>query len=61
MQAPRLLVDMGDPKAFPGRIGVGKATFKKGLRLGQPVELQRKFGTLMSHCGSVSDPATRHD
>ena len=43
------VVDMGDPQAFPRRVGVGEAAGEKSLGRGEAVELQREFGTLIPH------------
>ena len=53
MEAARLIVDMRDPQAFAARIGVGEAAREEGPGCGQPVELQREFGTLIPHARSL--------
>ena len=49
VHAARLIIDMGDPQAFATGIGIGEATRKECARGGKAVQLQRKFGTLISH------------
>ena len=49
VEAPRLIVDMGDPQAFDVGIGIGEATGEEAASSLQPVEFQWVFGTLISH------------
>ena len=55
MQAPRLLVDMRDPQEFAPWVAIGDAAGEKGPGRGKPVELKRKFGTLIPHAGNLCD------
>ena len=49
VEAMRALVEMRDPQAFAGGIGLGEAAGEKRLGGGEAVELQRMFGTLIPH------------
>jgi len=49
VDAPGLLVDVRDPQAFGGRIGIGEAAGEEVARGFAPLQFQRKFGTLVSH------------
>ena len=49
MEAARLVVDMRDPDAFMDGARIGEAAGEELSRRRKPVELQRKFGTLISH------------
>lgn len=48
MDAARLLVEMRDPQAFP-LLRFIEAAGEEGLCGGEAVELQREFGTLVTH------------
>jgi hypothetical protein len=54
MKALRISIDMRNPKTFAHRIRVGQATGEKLARGREAIELQRKFGTLISHPGKLS-------
>jgi len=49
VQAPRIVVDMGDPQMFLGRIGIGQAAREETACLLKSGKAQRGFGTLMEH------------
>ena len=53
MQAARRLVDMGDPQALAGRVGIGDAAGEEGAGSREAVELEREFGTLMAQGSSL--------
>jgi hypothetical protein len=55
VDAARLLVDVRDPQAFPLRIAIGEAAGEKGPRGREAIELQRVFGTLISHARNLCD------
>jgi hypothetical protein len=55
MQAPGLLVDMRDPQELTPRVAIGDAAGKEGSGRGQPVELERKFGTLIPQACNLLD------
>lgn len=59
VEAPRLFIDMGHPQAFPIRVAIGDATGEKLTRGGKAIELQRKFGTLISHANKLGAAAVR--
>jgi hypothetical protein len=49
VEAPRLLVDVGDPQNLTGRVGMCEALGEKLPRCREATKLQRKFGTLITH------------
>ncbi len=49
MEAPGLIVDMGDPQAFAEGIAIRHAAGEEGPRGGEAVKFQRGFGTLIPH------------
>src|SRR5689334_18743145 len=49
MQAARFLVDVGDPQPLAPWILFREATGEKVAGGGEAVELQREFGTLITH------------
>jgi len=49
MEATRVVVDVRDPQLFEVCIIFGQATGKKLSSRRQTIELQRKFGTLITH------------
>ena len=49
VKAAGLFVDMGDPKALAGGIGVSQASGEELASGRQAVELNREFGTLVAH------------
>ena len=49
MDAARLIVEVGDPQMFLGRITFGKAAGEEAAGRIKAVEQQRGFGTLMKH------------
>lgn len=57
VQAARVIVEVGDPQAFAGGVRIGDAAREEGARGGKTVELQRRFGTLVSHAQAVPDRA----
>ena len=56
MEAPRLLVDMRHPQCVSVRIRFCQASRKKIASGIEPVELQRKFGTLVAHSSRTNRP-----
>ena len=44
-----MVVDVGDPEIFAPRISLGQAIRKEAARRREAIELQRKFGTLITH------------
>ena len=56
MNAPRVLVDVGDPQALTAGIGVCETTGEKFSRCGEALELQREFGALMTHAAAIKRP-----
>ena len=61
MEAPRVAVEMDDQHAFMRRVQLGKAAREELARSGEPVELQREFGTLMAHLPDVSNATLPND
>lgn len=61
VQAARLVVYVRDPEAFASALGIGDASRKEVTRGRQAVELEREFGTLISHANSLVRHASRHD
>ena len=53
MDAPRLIVDMGNPQAFDVGVGVCETTGEEASSSLQPVDFQWVFGTLISHWGRL--------
>lgn len=49
MQTLQLLIHMSDPQPLTGRIGLGDTAREERAGGGEAVELERKFGTLISH------------
>ena len=49
VDAPRLIVDVGNPQAFDIGVGVCETTGEEAASSLQPVEFQWVFGTLISH------------
>jgi len=48
VDAPRLIVDLGDPQAFTARIAVGEAAGEELAGGGESVKLEREFVTLIT-------------
>ena len=61
VEAVRGIIEMGDPQAFERRIGIGHAAGEEGPGGRKAVELQREFGTLISHCEGVSEAEDGND
>ena len=59
MQASGRLIDMRDPQAFSPRDEVGNAASEKASGGGQAIELQREFGTLITHANTLSEARPR--
>ena len=56
MQAPGVVVDVSDPQALTGKVAIREASREKLTGGLEAVELQREFGTLISHaCGSTEN------
>jgi hypothetical protein len=49
MEAARIVIDMGDPQVLASEIPVRHASREELAGGGETVELQREFGTLISH------------
>ena len=49
VKAVQVVVDMGDPQPLTARIALRHAARKECAGGGEAVELERKFGTLISH------------
>ena len=60
METARLLVDMRDPQAFPARIFLGEASREKLARGLDAIKLQREFGTLIPHEGTLRSARHRY-
>ncbi|MEO7813981.1 MAG: hypothetical protein ABIR87_00885 [Sphingomicrobium sp.] len=60
VDAPRLIVDMGDPQMFLVRTSLGEAAREESMGGLEAIEEQRGFGTLMKHghCLVQADPAS---
>ena len=53
MEASRLIIDMRDPQALQVRSCLTEAAAEERLGSCKPIELQRVFGTLIPHAGSL--------
>jgi hypothetical protein len=49
MEATSLVIDVSDPQALAARIEFGEAAREELASGGDPIELQREFGTLIPH------------
>lgn len=56
-----LIVEMGDPEALATGTEIFDAAGKEGARRGKAVELQRNFGTLISHHSGVPEHLGSND
>ena len=61
MHAARLVVDVRYPQALPPRIEFGEAACEEAACCRETIELQREFGTLVTHRFAVSDFALAND
>jgi hypothetical protein len=61
VEAARLVVDMCDPQALTGDIEFGEAAAEELPGGGEPVELQRVFGTLVPHGFALPEAAAPFD
>jgi len=61
VEAARLIVDVRDPQGLAGEIIFGEAAGEKLPCDGKPIELQRKFGTLVPHRLGLTERAVRFD
>ena len=61
VETVRGIIEMGDPQAFERRIGIGHAAGEEGSGGGEAVELQREFGTLISHGEGVPEAGDGND
>ena len=61
MDAARPLVGVRDPQVLAARIAVGQAAREEGPGRGEPVELQRRFGTLIPHGVSLASARSNAD
>ena len=61
VNAVGVIVEMGDPKAFAGGIRVGDAAREECAGGDQAVQLQRKFGTLVTHTHCLAERERRED
>ena len=55
VQAIEPVADMRDPQALQPRIGLGDAAGKECSGCGKVLQLERKFGTLISHAARLKD------
>jgi hypothetical protein len=55
VQAIQLVIDMGDPQTLTPGIRFGDAAGKECPGCGEALELERKFGTLISHAPRLKD------
>jgi hypothetical protein len=53
MQATCLLINVSDPQMLATRVFFGQTAGEVGLRGGEAVKFQRRFGTLITHRGTV--------
>lgn len=61
VQAPRFVVEVGDPEALLLRPLFGKAIGEEAARRGDAGELERDFGTLMTHAGLLLEGGGAND
>ena len=61
MEAIGLPVEMCDPQRLALRVCLGEAAGEERTCGVQPVDLQRRFGTLIPHATAVADAAPRDD
>ena len=55
VQAVQLVVDMRDPQTLTSGVRFGDAAGKECPGCGEALELERKFGTLISHAPRLKD------
>jgi hypothetical protein len=55
VQAVQLVIDMGDPQTLTPGIRFGDPAGKECPGCGEALELERKFGTLISHAQRLKD------
>ena len=55
VDAARILVQMRNPEAFTGRILLSEAAGKERACRIRPIQLQRGFGTLITHPGGLTE------
>jgi hypothetical protein len=61
VEAMGLVVEMGDPEGLLVRIALFEAAGEKGTRGGEPIEFQRRFGTLIPHASGVDEGEAADD
>ena len=61
VQAIEPVVDMRDPQALHPRVGLGYAAGKECPGRGKVLQLERKFGTLISHAARLKDFGLAND